>query len=154
MAKKFESLLVENLSKKVKHGGHKHELVIEFTSDLEASTLKHGFYDYCLRMAADKYRKLSGQDEDYQTSIEDRAVVKTIHDTGVWKTTDQVVLGSMKRKVMIEKVQMTAEVTVAVMTTEELKKLYELSKEQDENPEDHSDENEIDVTQHSAIAAG
>ena len=36
MAKKFQNFLVEDMNKKVVHGGHKHELRITFTEDLTA----------------------------------------------------------------------------------------------------------------------
>ena len=141
------------MNKKVKHGGHKHELQLEFTKDLEASTVKQGFYDYCMRMAAEKYRKISGQDQDYHTTADDRAMAKTIDDTGVWKTNDQFVLGSMKSRV-VEKVPMTieemktnalpgmdnAQLDDLIKMAEELKAAKELA-------EEHSDED-------TAIAAG
>ena len=150
MAKKFENFLLEDMHKNVLHGGHKHELRIVFTDDLTAGVVKKGFHDYMMRMAAEKYRKISGQDDKYRTSVEDRQMTKEIHDTGVWKTTDRFILGTLRTNTVVEKVKMTAQETVAVMTIEELTAAVALAEQvAQENEDSNKDSNED-----TAIAAG
>ena len=154
MAKKFENFLLEDMSKNVLHGGHKHELRIVFTEDINEGVVKKGFHDYMMRMAAEKYRKISGQDDKYRTSVEDRQMVKEIHDTGVWKTTDRFILGTLRTNTVVEKVPMTIEEmkTKALpgmdnAQLDDLIKMAEELKAAKELAEEHSDEE-------TAIAAG
>ena len=155
MAKKFQNFLVEDMNKKVVHGGHKHELRITFTEDLTAEIVKKGFHDYLMRMAAEKYRKISGQIKEYQTSVEDRQMAKEIHDTGVWKTTDRFILGTLRTSVVVEKVKMTAQETVAVMTIEELKAAVALAEQvAKENTNEDSAEDTNEDSDDMSIAAG
>jgi hypothetical protein len=150
MAKKFDSLLIENMTKNVKHADHKHELRLTFTPHLEAADVKAGFYDYCLRRAADKARKISGQDNDYIPTLEDRAMWRKVQETKVWETDDQFILGAARARVMVQKVKMTNEEMKEVMTTEEIRALLALSMKRDENDDD-TDTVEID-TDHDTMA--
>jgi hypothetical protein len=156
MAKKFQNFLVEDMSKNVVHGGHKHELRIAFTDDLSAEMIKKGFHDYMLRMAAEKYKRISGQKDDYRTSVEDRQMAKEIHDTGVWKTTDRFILGTLRTSVVVEKVKMTAQETVAVMTIEELKAAVALAEQValEGNTNEDSAEDTNEDSDDMSIAAG
>jgi len=153
MAKKFQNFLLEDMSKKVVHGGHNHELRIAFTDDLSAEMIKKGFHDYMLRMAAEKYKRISGQKDDYRTSIEDRQMAKEIHDTGVWKTTDRFILGTLRTSVVVEKVPMTAQETVAVMTLEELKAAVALAEQVEQENEDSAEDTNEDSND-MELAAG
>ena len=160
MAKKFDSFLIANMNKKVKHAGHKYELRLNFTKDLEASDVVAGFYDYCLRRTADKARKISGQDtvKGYIPTLEDRAMWAKIKETKVWETDDQFILGSARARVQVQKVKMTTEEMKDVMTTEEIRALLALSEQRDadsEDSEDDTDTVEIDIDHDTmANAAG
>ena len=160
MAKKFDSLLIENYTNNVKHAGHKYELRLTFTQHLEAADVKAGFYDYCLRRTADKARKISGQDIDkgYMPTLEDRAMWRKIQETKVWETDDQFIFGSSRARVQVQKVKMTNEEMKDVMTTEEIRALLALSEQRDadsEDSEDDTDTVEIDIDHDTmANAAG
>ena len=148
MAKKFDSFLIANMNKKVKHAGHKYELRLNFTQDLEASDVVAGFYDYCSRRAADKARKISGQDNDYVPTLEDRAMWRKALETKVWEIDDQFIFGSARARVQVQKVKMTNEEMKDVMTTEEIRALLALSEQRDadsEEGEDDTDTVEIDT---------
>lgn len=155
MAKKFDSFLIENYTKHVKHADHKHELRLTFTQHLEATDVKAGFYDYCLRRAADKARKISGQENDYIPTLEERAMWRKVQETKVWETDDQFIFGSSRARVQVQKVKMTNEEMKDVMTTEEIRALLALSEQRDADSEDDTDTVEIDTDHDTmAIAAG
>jgi len=157
MAKKFDSFLIANMNKKVKHAGHKYELRLNFTKDLEASDVVAGFYDYCLRRTADKVRKISGQDNDYVPTLEDRAMWRKIQEIKVWETDDQFIFGSARARVQVQKVKMTKEEMKDVMTTEEIRALLALSEQRDadsEDSEDDTDTIEIDTDHDLSFGLG
>ena len=157
MAKKFDSFLIENMNKMVKHADQKYELRLNFTKDLEASDVVAGFYDYCLRRAADKVRKISGQDNDYVPTLEDRAMWRKIQEIKVWETDDQFIFGSARARVQVQKVKMTKEEMKDVMTTEEIRALLALSEQRDadsEDSEDDTDTIEIDTDHDLSFGLG